>query len=353
MEPETGPSDVEADVSLAWRTIDGLIDGTLALMPRLVIGLVVVLLFWLVAKGVRSLLRRTLRNHPAANLGLVAGRLGQFGLILLGVLVAATIAFPSVKPVDLLGFLGIGSVAFGFAFKDVLQNFLAGILILLRQPFRVGDQIKFKDFEGTVEGIETRTTIIKTYDGRRVFVPNGEIFTNAVIVNTAYGFRRSEHDVGIGYADDPREAARLMVEAMRRVEGVRQQPPPEAIVMELAGSTVNVRARWWADATQHDQLMVRSEVLATIKETLTKAGIDLPFPTQVVLFHDQTEETDGDRTRQREGWPAGRNPPKPRTLSGVIARRQDKGRDDADRDEGTSREPRAAEGREGYAGAAE
>jgi small conductance mechanosensitive channel len=179
----------------------------------------------------------------------------------------------------------------------------------------------FKDFEGTVEEIETRTTIIKTYDGRRAYVPNGEIFTNAVIVNTAYGIRRSQCDIGIGYGDDVRRAAGAIIEALRNIEGVRHDPPPEAIAMALADSSVVIRARWWTGARQHEVLRVQHEVIAAMKETMSGAGIDLPFPTSVVLFHDQTEETDGDRTRQREGWPPGRHPPRQKTIADSLTRR--------------------------------
>jgi len=324
-----GTDQIDAEISTALASIDGIVDWTLAFLPKFAIGVVVFLLFWFIGWAVRMGVRRATASHPARNVGLVLGRLSQWGLRFLGLLVAVTVMFPSVKPVDLLGLLGIGSVAIGFAFKDILQNFLAGILILLRQPFRIGDQIVFKSFEGTVEGIETRTTVIKTYDGRRVFVPNGEIFTNAVTVNTAYGIRRSEHDIGIGYGDDARRASAVIVEALRRVKGVLAEPPPEALVMDLAGSTVDVRARWWTDARQHEVLRVRHEAIAAIKEALGEAGIDLPFPTQVVLFHDQTEETDGDRTRQREGWPAGGDPPRPRTIAGALARHRQDGRDGA------------------------
>ncbi|MBP2295042.1 mechanosensitive ion channel family protein [Azospirillum rugosum] len=309
---------VDADLSTTLSSLDGIVDWTMAFLPKFAIGGVVFLLFWGIGWAVRMGILRASARHPARNVGLVLGRLSQWGLRFLGLLVAVTIMFPSVKPVDLLGLLGIGSVAIGFAFKDILQNFLAGILILLRQPFRIGDQIVFKSFEGTVEGIETRTTVIKTYDGRRVFVPNGEIFTNAVTVNTAYGIRRSEHDVGVGYGDDVRRAAGVILDALRGVDGVRDDPPPEALAVELAGSTVNIRARWWTDARQHEVLRVRHDVIAAIKDQLGQAGIDLPFPTRVVLFHDQTEETDGDRRRQREGWPAGDDPPQPRTIAGVL-----------------------------------
>jgi small conductance mechanosensitive channel len=312
---------VDAEISTAWATIDRMIDWSVSFLPKLVIGIVVFILFWLIGKGVRVLARRGMANRPARNVGLVLGRLAQWGLTLLGLLVAVTIMFPSVQPVDLFSLLGISSVAIGFAFKDILQNFLAGILILLRQPFRLGDQIVFKSFEGTVEEIETRTTIIKTYDGRRVYVPNGEIFTNAVIVNTAYGIRRSECDIGIGYGDDARQAAGAIIGALRSVKGVRQEPPPEAIAVALADSSVVIRARWWTDARQHEVLRVRHEVIATIKETMSAAGIDLPFPTSMVLFHDQTEETDGDRTRQREGWPPGRKPPRQKAIAGSLAQR--------------------------------
>ncbi len=84
-----------------------------------------------------------------------------------------------------------------------------------------------------------------------------------------------------------------------------KDPAPEALVVELAGSTVNIRARWWiAPPQQKDLMESMSASLRAIKNALTEAGIDLPLPTQQVLFHDQTEETDGDRSRQREGWPS-------------------------------------------------
>lgn len=317
-----GSNPVDAELSTALAAIDGIVDWTLAFLPRFAIGAVVFLLFWAIGWAVRKGVRHATAGHPARNIGLVLGRLAQWGLRFLGLLVAVTIMFPSVKPVDLLGLLGVGSVAIGFAFKDILQNFLAGILILLRQPFRIGDQIVFESFEGTVEGIETRTTVIKTYDGRRVFVPNGELFTNAVTVNTAYGIRRSQYDVGVGYGDDVRRAARVILDALRSVDGVLSDPPPEALAMELAGSSVNIRARWWTDAGQHEVLRVHHEVIAAIKERIVDAGIDLPFPTQVLLFHDQTEDTDGDRTRQREGWPAGSKPPRPMTVARTLNRRR-------------------------------
>lgn len=94
------------------------------------------------------------------------------------VLIASVIIFPSVKPSTVISSLGIGSVAIGFAFKDILQNLLAGILLLINRPYRRGDQIVVKDYEGTVEHIQSRATLIKTYDGRRVIIPNSDVYTS-------------------------------------------------------------------------------------------------------------------------------------------------------------------------------
>jgi small-conductance mechanosensitive channel len=226
-------------------------------------------------------------------------------------------------PTSLVSALGVGGIAIGFAFKDIFQNFLAGILLLLTEPFRIGDQIKYQDFEGTVEDIQTRATAIKTYDGRRVIIPNAELFTNAVTVNTAYGKRRLQYDVGIGYGDDIARARELILEAMREVKGVLNDPTPEALVMDLAESSVNIRARWWVDPPrQADVLDAQDKVLEAIKNKLSANGIDLPFPTRQILLHDQTETTDGNRRQQREGWPAGKGdvPPARSTLPSPDAK---------------------------------
>ena len=174
------------------------------------------------------------------------------------------------------------------------------------RPFRIGDQIKYKGFEGTVEDIQTRATTIKTYDGCRVIIPNAELFTHAVTVNTAYDKRRLQYNVGIGDGDDIARARELMLEAMREVDGVLSDPGPEALVMDLTESSVNIWARWWVDPPrQADILDAQDKVLEAIKNKLSENGIDLPFPTRQILWHDQTEATDGDRKQQREGWPAG------------------------------------------------
>ncbi|MBD2307772.1 mechanosensitive ion channel family protein [Chroococcidiopsis sp. FACHB-1243] len=300
---------MNAEISTAWNKIQATIDGFIALLPNIVLAFVVFILFFFVARWLKSIVKRLTRKHrQARNLGMVLGRLAQGIALLIGLFVALSIVIPTFKAGDLIQLLGISGVAIGFAFRDILQNFLAGILILLTEPFQIDDQIVFKDFEGTVENIETRATTIRTYDGRRIVIPNSELFTNSVTVNTAFDTRRIEYDVGIGYGDDVEEAKRLMLAAIHSVDEVLTDPAPDVLVLELAQSSVNIRARWWIKPPRRaDDLSSRDKVISAIKQKLyVENGIDLPYPTRQILFHDQTEETDGDRSRQREGWPAGK-----------------------------------------------
>ncbi len=299
-----------------------MLNDLIILLPNLVLALIVFAVFFFIARVIKRTVRNLTRDRrQARNLGMVLGRLAQGTTILAGLFISLSIVIPSLKASDLVQLLGISGVAIGFAFRDILQNFLAGILILLTEPFQIDDQIVFKNFEGTVEQIQTRATIIRTYDGRRIVIPNSELFTNSVTVNTAFEHRRLQYDVGIGYGDDINEAKRLILEAVNHTDGVLENPAADALVVELADSTVNIRARWWVQPPRRaDVLDLQDQVLTNIKNQLTANGIDLPFPTQQILFHDQTEATDGDRARQREGWPAGKGEvPQPRTISNALS----------------------------------
>lgn len=312
---------MDGSFSLVLEQLRSVVDATLRLLPNLAIAIALFTLSWYLAKGIRDLVRQvTQRRERSRRLGALLGRLARGAIVLIGLFLALSIVVPSFKPGDLVELLGISSVAIGFAFRDILQNFLAGILILLTRPFVTGDQIVYKDVEGTVENIQTRATIVRTYDGRRVVIPNGEIFTQYITVNTAWEKRRLQYDFGIGYGDDIQEAKRIMLEVMGNLEGILQDPPPEALVVDLKDCTVNIRARWWIEPPYRtDEMATRDLVLTAIAGALLAHGIDLPFPTQQVLFHDQTEETDGDRARQREGWPVrGSGSPKPRRIADAL-----------------------------------
>jgi small conductance mechanosensitive channel len=229
--------------------------------------------------------RESSRRH---NVALVVSRLAQSVTVLLGVLIAITVVFPSFQVVNLIQLLGITSVAIGFAFRDILQNFLAGILILWTEPFRIGDQVAHGNIEGTVEDIQTRATLIKTHDGRPIVVPNAQLFTSAVTVNTAFPRRRVEHELGIGPDDDLERTREVILDELRRLDGVLDKPPPDVRVVDLGDFAVRLRIRWWIEPPRWaDVVDAKDEVLQAVKRRFASEGISLPFPTTRVLLSER------------------------------------------------------------------
>lgn len=283
------------DPGIVWQTLRDLGNGFLAQLPYIILGVIVFGVFWIIARVVKRVVHAAgERTRLDTTLADLLGRLASLIIIILGIFVAAVVIFPTFKPGDLITGLGISSVAIGFAFKDVLQNFFAGVLILWRQPFVVGDQLTFRAYSGTVEEINVRSTRIKTFDGERAVIPNGDIYTNAVLVKTAYDKRRIKFVVGIGYLDDIEKGRATIRRVLDETEGVLKDPGPWIYVDELAGSSVNMKIYFWVESQQANALKVSDQVATGIKYALDKAGIDMPYPHNVVLFHDATGTRSGD-----------------------------------------------------------
>lgn len=275
-------------INNALDLIQGSITAFLASLPSLMLAIVVFAIIYRISAPIAGLVREGLRRTKRSlSLQIIVFRSLRWLIILGGFLLAATIALPDFNPSELIGLLGIGTVAIGFAFRDILQNFLAGILILLNEPFQIGDQIIVSDYEGTIEDIEMRATTVRTYDNRRVVIPNSTLFTDSVIVNTAYNLRRSEYDVGISYSDNIEAAQQLCLQVMREVEGVASDPVPDTIMMEMGDSAIIFRVRWWTKPYIANVLQVQDEVLRTMKNRLTEEGFNIPFPIRTVYFHNE------------------------------------------------------------------
>jgi small-conductance mechanosensitive channel len=251
-----------------WGAARHLTDTVVNRLPALIVALLVFCLFYILSAFVAGIIKRTVSGRRL-NLGVVFARLASGGTILIGFLVSFSIVAPSFQAADLIKILGIGGVAIGFAFQNILQNFLAGLLLLWTEPFRVGDEIKVDAFEGRVEEIQTRATIIKTYDERRVVIPNADLFTRSVIVNTALNIRRWEYDLTVARSRDLSEFKSLIVNTVRGVPGVLSEPTPEALVTDLNPDAVKLRVLWWTrDTRQHDMLASYDRVLTAIIQSL-------------------------------------------------------------------------------------
>jgi small conductance mechanosensitive channel len=281
-------------VGIVVKTLNDIYQGLLSRLPYIIIGLIVLAIFLVIGKIISFALHKVGQRTPLdVTLSELLGRLAYAVTVILGIFVAAVVVFPTFNPGDLIAGLGITSVAVGFAFKDVLQNFFAGILILWRRPFVIGDEIAVKEFEGTVENINVRSTRIKTYDGDRAVVPNSDVYTSALLVKTAYPVRRRKFTVGIGYLDDIEKARRIMMDALKTIPEVEKEPEPSVFVSELAASSVNFTVYVWAGARVMSPRL-NDKVATAIKYALDEAKIDMPYPHSVILFHDVTGSRTGD-----------------------------------------------------------
>ncbi|TXK23471.1 mechanosensitive ion channel family protein [Ottowia sp. GY511] len=291
------------NMEAALTSLRTMTQAAIALIPSIGLALFSFVLFWFVsrwaARGVTALVRRT--NRPA-NVGFVLSRLTQWALLALGLFVSLIIVVPSLDAAALFGALGIGGVAIGFAFKDIFQNLMAGLLILITRPFVIGDQIVTGDHEGTIEDIQVRATLMRTYDNRLVVIPNSELYTNRVIVNTARDKRRASVDVGIGYGDDVALAKRAALDALDRLPSIERDPAPSAVVTGLGDFSVNLQVRFWVGPpTRGDVVAAKDEAFIAIKDDLVRAGVDLPFPTYQLLFPSQAERSVGAMETLKEG----------------------------------------------------
>ncbi|MGB7443451.1 MAG: mechanosensitive ion channel domain-containing protein [Coleofasciculaceae cyanobacterium] len=273
-----------------YGTVQQLIRDTIGNLPSLLGSLVVIGITWGVAKGVRfvafSWAQRTEGNR---NTEVLIGRLGYGGVWVLGSVVAL-----GVLGLDfgaLLGALGLTSVAIGFSLKDVLSNYISGVILLAARPFSINDQVVIDDYEGTITQIDLRATTMRTYDGRLVYIPNQEVFEASIINNTASPRRRSSIMVGIDYGADVSQAKQVIQKAVEKIEGVEIEPAPEVLLRELAASTVNMEVRFWVDSRRAGFLTMTSEVAQNVKEALEQADIEMPTDIYTLVFRNSPLDT--------------------------------------------------------------
>lgn len=266
-------------------TLRSLLRDTIDRLPALIGALIVVLLTWIMASSVRyaafTWAQKTEGDHSTE---VLIGRLGYGAVWVVGSVIA--LGLLGLNLGALLGALGLTSVAIGFSLKDVLSNYISGVILLAARPFRLGDQVVIKDYEGTITQIQLRATTMQTYDGRLVYIPNQEVFQASIINNTASTQRRSAITVGIDYDADISTAKRVIDQAVRSASGRTPNSPIEVLVQELAASTVNLEVRFWVDSRRGEFLGTTSAVAQAVKEALQQANVDMPTEIYTLLFRN-------------------------------------------------------------------
>ena len=262
-------------------SITELILNVFAWLPRLMGALLLLLIFWVTARMVRALARRTMRNPEIdPNVRQLALALAFYGVWALGLL--AILSALGVDSSSIAATVGVSGFILGFAFKDILSHFFAGLMLLSSRQLTIGGQIVIKEFEGTVESIDLRAVKLRLFDGRVVTIPNGDVFNSAVISNTTNATRRREFRVSIGLQDNARHAIDLALQIVNDVDGVLDEPRASVVASDLnapiglGASSVELRVFFYVASDNPRYFDILSECILRVKDEFEKAGITMP-----------------------------------------------------------------------------
>ncbi|HYE00685.1 MAG TPA: mechanosensitive ion channel family protein [Alphaproteobacteria bacterium] len=282
----------------------GMLVQLVAALPRIGLALVVLLLTWALGRlSIRWVLRGLLRGGMRRALAVVLNELMRIAIWLVGLLIAAAVAFPSVTPGSVVTALGLGSVALGFTFRGIFENFLAGVLILYREPFRFGDCIEASGYEGFVEQITIRDTHLRQTDGQLVVLPNAALFNNPVTVRTDLPVRRTTVPLTVAHGADLDAAKALIEETVAGLETVETERAVQIFARAFTEGGIEFELTWWVKGSKPvDIRRSRDEIVRAVTRALVGADIAFEWPRRLVAMvgegaGGEPENAEGGRSR--------------------------------------------------------
>ncbi|NOT48997.1 MAG: mechanosensitive ion channel family protein [Acidobacteria bacterium] len=274
------------------ESITSMITGIFGRLPFLLAGLIVIVIFWLLSKAAKKLfLLSTRKTAVDARLRLLISRMLVVIVVGLGVLTALTVVIPSFNFGSLIAGLGFSSFVVGFATKDILNNFLSGILILWQRPFHIGDYLFVGNNQGKVEYIGVRATSLRKDDGELVLIPNGDMYSTALTIRGKGAKRRMNMKFCVGYDDPLEQVKELTKTALNGIGGIVSDPPPRVLVSELIAEGVNITVNFWINTNESKPLEVFDHAAIAIIEKLDEAGIEV-FPPGSMIVQRPKEEVE-------------------------------------------------------------
>lgn len=245
-------------------------------------GIILVAAF-IVSRVAKVAVRKAIeRGGGDAFIGQLLGRLVGYLVVAIGLVYALDTLGIAAGPA--IGALGIVGIALAFALQDLLENFVAGVLIQLRRPFTTGQEVVLADTEGTVAEIDARVVVLDTPDGEQVRIPSLQVVKNPIVNHTARGLRRSEIVVGVAYESDLRRCQQVLLDTVAGADGVDNSRDVEALVSEFGDSSINFTVRFWHEPSIRSAWHTRSAVGLAIHRAFEREGIEIPFPQRVVTM---------------------------------------------------------------------
>lgn len=266
--------------------VDTWLDALIDMLPNLVVAVLIILVFYFLGKIVRSgfkrIFERLSNNVVVINL---FANIFYLAIVVMGLLIALNILHLEQTVTSILAGAGILGFALGLAFQDISTNFISGIIMAFRKPFRVGDIIETDKFFGKVEEIELRVTIIKTFQGLHVLIPNKDVFQSAVINYTKTHERRVELDIGVSYAEDLEKVKEVAIKAIEDIDIKLEGTDIGVLYNKFDNSSINFKLMFWIHyPDQQGYLDAQSKAVIAIKKAFDKNGITIPFPIRTLDF---------------------------------------------------------------------
>lgn len=260
------------------------------LLPKIVLAIAVLIIAVAIAKKVKKLVqKRTSKRLDDPLLAKFIAKVSQWAIIVLGFAIAMHLVELGGIARGLLASAGITGIVLGFAFRDIGENLLAGVLLAFNRPFNVGDTIQSDTINGVVKTLDLRNTHIRSFDGKDIYVPNAMILKNPLHNYTKDGLLRFDFVVGIDQGDDAIHARDLILRSMDNVDGVLKEPAPAVAVEELAKSTVNLRVYYWVNLFEYkgSALELKTIIINQTKEILMDKGFSLPADIQELKIYKE------------------------------------------------------------------
>jgi len=282
---------LKARLENTWKKFSGTANELISSLPLVLLAILAFAVSWMLGGWIserRSIFRRIASNSFIANL---LGQITHLLFILLGLIIALSLLDLTAILGTLLGAAGIVGLAVGFAVRDTVENYLASILLSLRNPFEVNDLVNIDGNEGNVVRLTTRATILISPDGNHIRIPNSTVF-KAVITNFTRNIeRRFQFDVGIDTEQNLLEAQALALQTLGSVKGILSEPKPLVTIEELGDSSIKLRIYGWIDQTNFSFLKVRSESIRQIKHAFDQANIIMPEPIYQVRILNESNDS--------------------------------------------------------------
>ena len=278
--------------------INAMLKGLVQQLPSLAIAMLILVITWFAARfAVKIADRLTRGTHMRENLKQLVETLVRLVIWIAGIMIAATVAVPGITPGSILAGLGVSALAIGFAFQDIFQNFLAGVLIMLRDRMKIGDSIECQGITGKVERITLRETHIRAPSNELTIVPNSVLFKNPVKVTTDKPQRRFQITVEIVADHDMDAAAAIIRKAVEGVQDVDPNHPVDVFAREFKEGSVEFLVRWWSAARAKD-FIIQDEVVRGIKRGLDAAKMNIAGADATTIVIDNLPEAEAEPARR-------------------------------------------------------